>query len=296
MLETMKDESQTAADTAVTEETLQQESASSGETTDSAGASDLDAATENESQEQSQEAAEPEQALGDNAADDQPVTAPTVAGTQGTPEARYAAMEKENTDLKAMIRETMEVIKQRESLDLKAKATQSTVPKGQWKEKLSKHFQGPDAAVLSEALEAALSERLGDVDNIKQDVSFMKPWLERFGVEHELSKGANALVAAGVPQSVVAKLHPTVEAALKAGVRAPAEYMYRAAYADHAMKEKSALATKTLQARQAKKPVAPAPKNSQPANTTPKFTLTPPKPGADPVEEMTNFLKQVKKY
>jgi len=252
------------------------------------GASELESAIENESQPQEEPAA------GDNPPDDQPAAAPTTPGV--TPEAaRFAAVEKENSELKAMMREAMEVIKQRELAAMKP-AAQPAAPKGQWKEKLSKHFQGPDAAVLSEALEAALSERLGDVDNIKQDVSFMKPWLEQFGVEHEMNKGANVLVSEGVPQSVVAKLRPEVDAMLKSGIRAPAEFMYRAAYAKHAMKEKSALATKTLQARTQAKPQAPAPKPNPANSGTPKFTLTPPKPGADPVEEMASFLKQVKKY
>lgn len=283
--ETMQNtETQTAEPNTAAEEPVQQDTAAT-ENAEGSDASENTSATESESQNTSQEA----EVSGDNGPDDQPVAPPA------DPAARYATMEKENADLKAMIRETMEVIKQREQAQLKP-ATPAQ-PKGQWKEKLSKHFQGPDAAILSEALEAAVSERLGDVDSVKQDVQFMKPWLEQFGVEHEMAKGANALVAAGVPQSVVAKLRPTVEAALKAGVRAPAEFMYRAAYAEHAMKEKSALATKTLQARTQTKPKAPAPKgNSAPANATPKFTLTPPKPGADPVEEMASFLKQVKKY
>lgn len=276
-------ETQTAEPTEASEAPVQQDGASEAD-----GGSDVsETPVETESQDQSQEAVEP--AAGDNGPDDQPVAAP--AAVEST--ARYATVEKENADLKAMIRETMDVIKQREQSQMKPAAA----PKGQWKEKLSKHFQGPDAAVLSEALEAAVSERLGDVDSVRQDVQFMKPWLEQFGVEHEMAKGASALVAAGVPQSVVAKLRPTVEAALKAGVRAPAEFMYRAAYAEHAMQEKSALATKTLQARTQTKPKAPAPKGgTAPANATPKFTLTPPKPGADPVEEMASFLKQVKKY
>jgi hypothetical protein len=288
--ETMNDpETQTADPT--TEAPVQQDTDSSA--TEGSSASELESAIENESQPQSQEepAAVTEEALGD---DTQPVAAPATPGV--TPEAaRFAAVEKENSDLKAMVRETMEVIKQRELAAMKP-AAQPTAPKGQWKEKLSKHFQGPDAAVLSEALEAALSERLGDVDNIKQDVSFMKPWLEQFGVEHEMNRGANVLVSEGVPQSVVAKLRPEVDAMLKSGIRAPAEFMYRAAYAKHAMKEKSALATKTLQARTQTKPQAPAPKQNPANSGTTKFTLTPPKPGADPVEEMASFLKQVKKY
>lgn len=285
--ETMEQETQTAASETETPET----SAETSEVVEGAGASETEASTENESQEQSQDGT-PEESLGGNA-DDQPV-APPEAKTTAAPQ--YATLEKENADLKAMIRETMEVIKQREQVELRNKATEQATPKGVWKEKLAKHFEGPDAAVLSEALEAALFERLGDVDSIKQDVGFMKPWLEQFGVEHELSKGANALIADGVPQSVVAKLRPEVDAMLKSGIRAPAEFMYRAAYAKEAMKNKSAIATKTLQARTQTKPKAPAPKNAVPSNTTPKFTLTPPKPGADPVEEMSNFLKQVKKY
>ena len=286
MPETMQNpETQTAEPNTDAETAPIQQDAGTSQAAEGSDVSENTSATETESQNPSQEA-EPEQVLGD---DTQPVAAPTDTT------ARFATMEKENADLKAMIRETMEVIKQREQAQMRP-ATPAQ-PKGQWKEKLSKHFQGPDAAILAETFEAALSERLGDVDNIKQDVQFMKPWLEQFGVEHEMAKGANALVAAGVPQSVVAKLRPTVEAALKAGVRAPAEFMYRAAYAEHAMKEKSAIATKTLQARTQTKPKAPAPKgNTSPANATQKFTLTPPKPGADPVEEMANFLKQVKTY
>lgn len=283
--ETMEQETQTAASETETPDT----SAEASEVADDAGASETEASTENESQEQSQDEA-PEESLGGNA-DDQPVTAPEGKTAAAAPQ--YATLEKENAELKSLLREVAELQKSEHQAKLAERAQKSTTPKGVWKEKLAKHFQGPDAAVLSEALEAALSERLGDVDSIKQDVGFMKPWLEQFGVEHELSKGANALVAEGVPQSVVAKLRPEVDAMLKSGIRAPAEFMYRAAYAKEAMKNKSAIATKTLQARTQTKPKAPAPKNTTPPASAEKYAV--PSSITDPRERLAHLLKQFEK-
>lgn len=276
--ETMENETQTAApDTEATET-----SAETSEATEDAGVSETEASTENESQEQSQEDADTP------LTDDQPVSAPADKAAP-----QYAALEKENSELKSLLREVAELQKSEHQAKLAERAQKTTTPKGVWKEKLAKHFQGPDAAVLSEALEAALSERLGDVDSIKQDVGFMKPWLEQFGVEHELSKGANALVAEGVPQSVVAKLRPEVDAMLKSGIRAPAEFMYRAAYAKEAMKNKSAVATKTLQARNQTKPKAPAPKNTTPPASSEKYAV--PSSITDPRERLAHLLKQFEK-
>lgn len=276
--ETMENETQTAApDTEATET-----SAETSEATEDAGVSETEASTENESQEQSQEDADTP------LTDDQPVSAPADKAAP-----QYAALEKENSELKSLLREVAELQKSEHQAKLAERAQKTTTPKGAWKEKLSKHFQGPDAAVLSEAFEAALSERLGDVDSIKQDVGFMKPWLEQFGVEHELAKGANALVAEGVPQSVVAKLRPEVDAMLKSGIRAPAEFMYRAAYAKEAMKTKSAVATKTLQARNQTKPKAPAPKNTTPPASSEKYAV--PSSITDPRERLAHLLKQFEK-
>ena len=162
-----------------------------------------------------------------------------------------------------MIAQTMDVIKQRESRELQKSKPQTQ--KGAWKETLAKAYKPEDANVLSSAMEAMRAELLQElgVDSLKQDVQFMKPHLERMGYENEMSRASAALVAAGVPQSVVAALRPDVDAAYKSGIVAPPEMVMWSAYAKHAAKEKSALATKTLQARTQTKPKPPRPRTRQ---------------------------------
>lgn len=287
--ETMNDETQTAeSQTAITEETLQQEQPT--ETGTDSDVSETSPATENESQTESQEPEAPEQTLGENA-DDQPVTPPT-----GQPAPASHDYAKENADLKAMIAQTMDVIKQRESLELQKSKPQAA--HGAWKETLAKGFIPDHASVLTTAMETMRAELLQElgVDSLKQDVQFMKPHLERMGYENEMSRAGAALVAAGIPQSVVAKLRPDVDAAYKSGIVAPPEMVMWSAYAKMAAKDKTALATKTQAARTAAtKPKPPAPKNTT-GPTQPKYVINKPVPGVDPVEEMASFLKQFEKY
>lgn len=282
--ETMeKTETQTAEPTnAVTEETLQQEPSS--EPGAGSDASETSPTTENESQTPSQEESASEQTLGENA-DDQPVTPPT-----GQPAPASHDYAKENADLRAMIAQTMDVIKQREQVELQKSKPQAQ--KGAWKETLAKTYKPEDASVLSAAMEAAIAERLEGIEAVQRDVQFLKPHVERMGYENEMSRASAALVAAGVPQSVVAALRPDVDAAYKSGIVAPPEMVMWSAYAKHAAKEKSALATKTLQARTQTKPKPPAPKNTTGPTGQPKYVINKPVPGADPIEEMASFLEQ----
>lgn len=246
--------------------------------TDGAEDASLESPVETESQSQ-----EGEEGLG---TDDQPV-APVETKSVDEVTARYATLEKENTEMKALMRQVLELNKAEKEASLSKQSEKAVAPKGVWKEKLGKHFQANDAAVLSEALEAAVSERLGDMEALRSEVGFMKPWLEKFGVDHEMQKGANALISSGVPQSVVAALRPQVDEMIKSGFRAPAEVLFSAAYAKHAMKDKAEHAKKTLEARTPKKPVAPVLKNTTGAKN-PKYTTD--------KGSIADLLKQFEQY
>jgi hypothetical protein len=195
------------------------------------------------------------------------------------------------------MRQVFEHQKAEQEFKAQERAQKSAQPKGAWKETLNKAYKAEDATVLSSAIEAAMAEKFGDVAQMKQEFDFYKPHIDRMGMDREFQKGHDFMVAQGVPASVAATLKPEVEAMVASGMRAPAEVMYQAAYAEHALKQNKALATKTLEARTQKKPVAPLPKNTTgPVN--PKYVLGTSKTDATASAEdkWSDFMKQFEQY
>lgn len=223
---------------------------------EAATASEVSEAVENESQEQSQQEAA-EQTLGEN--DAQPVEKPVAASAPSPESLQYQELARSHKEL-------VEVLRKREEAELQARARQQAEatqkPRGQWKEKL-KHFQTQDAAVLSDVIEAAVAERLGDVDSLKNELNSLRPVMQNVALTTESTRAENTLESAGIPKAEIAQLRGEVQAMITKGYMAPFEELYWAAYAKKSMAAQKKAGT-ALQAARAATVAPPAPKPAKP--------------------------------